>query len=261
MKLTGERVTTADGGFNPTWQRHVAAYEQLAQFMGAGPVLDLGCGVGHSYQLLGRTATIGLDFDVDALRGQSRPVIRADMRRIPLRSESIGSVSSVQSLEHVPDPERTVAEVARVIVPSGVAVFVTPNRLTFGRPDEIIDPWHFVEFDPDQLRALCARSFASVDIWGLFGSAAYLEFQQGELAKLDRLLRKDPLRLRRLIPRRGWQWGYSFLLERSRGPGKPVHPLAATITSADFFVSQDRLEDCLDVIAVCRQPVQPLTAT
>jgi SAM-dependent methyltransferase len=260
MKLTGERVTTPDGGFNPTWQRHVAAYEQLAQFMGAEPVLDLGCGVGHSYQLLGRAATIGLDFDLDALRGQTRPVIRADMRQIPLRSASIGSVSSVQSLEHVPDPERTVAEVARVIVSSGVAAFVTPNRLTFGRPDEIIDPWHFIEFDPDQLKALCSRSFGAVEIWGLFGSANYLEFQHGELAKLDRLLRKDPLRLRRLIPRRGWQWGYSYLLERSRGPGKPVHPLASTITPADFHLSQDRLEECLDVVAVCRQPNQTPTA-
>jgi SAM-dependent methyltransferase len=260
MKLTGERVTTPDGGFNPTWQRHVAAYEQLARFMAGEPVLDLGCGVGHSYQLLGRATTIGLDFDIDALRGQRRPVVRADMRRIPLRSASIGSVSSVQSLEHVPDPELTVAEVARVLAPSGVAVFVTPNRLTFGRPDEIIDPWHFIEFDPEQLRGLCARSFGEVEIWGLFGSPNYLEFQQGELAKLDRLLRKDPLRLRRLIPRRGWQWGYSYLLERSRGPGKPVHPLASSITPADFFLSQEEVEACLDVVAVCRQPDQTPTA-
>jgi SAM-dependent methyltransferase len=260
-KLTGERVTTAEGGFNPTWQRHVAAYEQIARFMAADPVLDLGCGVGHSYQLLGRDRTVGLDLDGEALRGQSRPVVRADMRRIPLRSASIGSVSSVQSLEHVPDPDRTVAEVARVVVPDGVAVFVTPNRLTFGRPDEIIDPWHFVEFDPAQLRALCERSFDSVEIWGLFGSPSYLEFQAAELARLERLLRLDPLRLRRLVPRRGWRWGYSYLLERSRGSGKPVHPLADEITPADFSLAQDDVAACLDVVAVCRRPGRPAAGT
>ena len=254
MKLTGERVTTPEGGFNPTWQRHVAAYQLIARFMGSEPLLDLGCGVGHSYQLLGRKRTIGLDFDLEALRGQQRPVVRADMRRIPLASASIGSVSSVQSLEHVPDPERTVDDVARVLTDNGVAVFVTPNRLTFGRPDEIIDPWHFVEFDPEQLRALCLASFDSVEMWGLFGSPTYLEFQQGELAKLNRLLRLDPLRLRRLIPRRGWQWAYSFALERSRGAGRPVPPLALRITPEDFSLGQDDLDSCLDVIAVCRSP-------
>ncbi|MBV9872436.1 MAG: class I SAM-dependent methyltransferase [Frankiaceae bacterium] len=256
MKLTGERVTTPEGGFNPTWQRHVAAYQQIATFMGGEPLLDLGCGVGHSFTLLGRKQTIGLDFDLDALRGQPRPVVRADMRRIPLAADSIRSVSSVQSLEHVPDPERTVAEVARVLTADGVAVFVTPNRLTFGRPDEIIDPWHFVEFDAAQLRALCQPEFGTVEIWGLFGSKNYLEFQNGELAKLERILRLDPLRLRRFLPRRGWQWGYSFMLERSRGEGKPVHPLASTITPDDFFLGQDTIDDCLDLIAVCREPVK-----
>jgi SAM-dependent methyltransferase len=255
VKLTGERVTSAEGGFNPTWQRHVAAYQSIAQFMAAEPLLDLGCGVGHSFELLGRAATIGLDFDLDALRGQPRPVVRADMRRIPLRSKTIGSVSSVQSLEHVPDPETAVAEVSRVLVPDGVAVFVTPNRLTFGRADEIIDPWHFIEFDARQLKALCERSFAAVEIWGLVGSLQYLAFQHSELRKLDKLLRADPLRLRRLVPRRGWQLGYSFLLERSRR--KEVHPLAAKITPDDFSLSQERLDECLDLVAVCRHPLEP----
>lgn len=254
MRLTGERVTTPEGGFNPTWQRHVAAYKSIARFLTADPVLDLGCGVGHSYQLLGRGRTFGLDLDAEALRGQDRPVMRGDMRRIPLRAASVAAVASVQSLEHVPDPERVVAEVARVLTPQGVAVFVTPNRLTFGRPDEIIDPWHYIEYDARELDQLCRRAFRSVEVWGLFGSPRYLEFQQGELAKLDRLLRADPLRLRRLLPRKGRQWGYSVMLERSRR--KQVHPLAEQITVDDFFLGQDDIDTCLDLVAVCREPME-----
>jgi SAM-dependent methyltransferase len=260
VKLTGERVTSSEGGFNPTWQRHVAAYGLIARFLAAEPLLDLGCGVGHSFELLGRARTIGVDLDLNALRGQPRPVARADMRRIPLRTQSIGSVSSVQSLEHVPDPGAVVAEVARVLIPDGTAVFVTPNRLTFGRPDEIIDPWHFVEFDAAQLNELCQQGFATVDIWGLFGSSNYLEFQRSEREKLDRLLRLDPLRLRRLIPRRGSQWGYSVMLGRSRRSGTQVHPLAAKITPADFSLGQDDLDECLDLIAVCRNPQERAAA-
>ena len=33
-----------------------------------------------------------------------------------------------------------------------MAVFVTPNRLTFGLADEIVDPYHHVEFSPQELR-------------------------------------------------------------------------------------------------------------
>ena len=41
-------------------------------------------------------------------------------------------------------------------------MLVTPNRLTFARPDEIIDPYHYVEYDPAQLAALSRRHFGTV---------------------------------------------------------------------------------------------------
>ena len=103
-----------------------------------------------------------------------------------------------------------------MLAPGGVAVIVTPNRLTFGRPDEIIDPYHYVELDAEQLRALCAPHFASVELRGLFGSDRYLALVAAERARLDALLRRDPLRLRRLVPRRARQALYDRLLARAR---------------------------------------------
>ena len=144
------------------------------------------------------------------------------MRALPFADREFSSVLSVQSLEHVPDPERVVAEAARVVAADGVAVFVTPNRLTLGRPDEIIDPYHHIEFDADELAALCARSFGSVEILGLFGSERYMELFDEERRKLDRLLAKDPLRLRRLVPRRAKQALYDGLLRRNRARGRPA---------------------------------------
>ena len=124
---------------------------------------------------------------------------------------------SVQSIEHVPDPEAVLTEVVRVLEPEGRAVFVTPNRLTFGRPDEIIDPYHYVEFDAAELRALCERFFEGVEILGMFGSARYLALVQAERHELDRLLALDPLHLRRLIPRRVRQQLYdAWLAQISR---------------------------------------------
>ena len=96
MTVTGERVTTPEGGFNPTWQRHVAAYAHSAHFLGPGRVLDLGCGVGHSYDLLAPRQTVGVDLDAGALAGQARETALADMRALPFADASFGGVLAVQ---------------------------------------------------------------------------------------------------------------------------------------------------------------------
>jgi SAM-dependent methyltransferase len=249
VKITGERVMSPEGGFNPAWQRHAAEYALAEPFLGPGRVLDLGCGIGHSYDLLAPRETVGVDIDAGALAGQDRETVVADMRAVPFADGSFASVLAAHSLEHVPDPERVLAEAARVLEPGGVAVFLTPNRLTFGRPDEIIDPFHHIEFDPAQLRAICARTFGSVEIRGVFGSSRYMELFDAERAKLDRLLGLDPLRVRRLVPNRVHRYLYDLLLRRYR---REDDPRSAAITTADFFLRDRDLEAALDLCAICR---------
>jgi SAM-dependent methyltransferase len=157
----------------------------------------------------------------------------------------------VQSLEHVPDPELVVAEVARVLEPGGTAMFVTPNRLTLGRPDEIIDPFHFREFDHEELAELCGQHFAQVQVLGLFGSPRYMEIVLEERAKLDRVLSLDALRLRRLVPIRTKQWLYGVMLRRQRD--KP-DTRAEAIDVSDFELRDTDLLEALDVCAICEGP-------
>ncbi len=243
--VTGERVTTSEGGFNPAWQRHAAEYVLAGQFLPEGTVLDLGCGIGHSYTRLAPRESVGVDIEPAALAGQDRKTVVSDMRDLPFADGEFASVLSVHSLEHVPDPERVVAEAARVIAPDGVTVFVTPNRLTFGRPDEIIDPYHYVEFDPEELRSLCRAGFGTVEIHGLFGSARYIELFDEERQTLDRLLRRDPLRLRRLIPMRMKQRLYDWKLRRQRRRRRPssrCHP------DRRLRAAHHRLSRCLDLV-------------
>jgi len=246
--VTGERVVTNEGGFNPTWQRHAATYALCADLLPEGRVLDLGCGVGHSFTLLAPRETVGLDVDPGALEDQDRETVVADMRELPFEPMSFDSVLAVQSIEHVPDPERVMSGVRHVLEPGGTAVFVTPNRLTFGRSDEIIDPFHYVEYDPDQLRSLCMAWFADVRILGIFGSERQLEFHGAEQRRLDRMLALDPLRLRRFVPRfmRKRLYDASLTLARRR-----FDPAAAEIGVEDFRLGEERLEQALDLVAVC----------
>lgn len=249
--ITGERVSTADGGFNPSFQRHRAEYRLCASLLGPGRVLDLGCGTGHSYEELAPRETVGVDVETAALEGQARETHRADMRSLPFPPASFASVVSIQSIEHVADPDRVLAEVVRVLVPDGRAIFVTPNRLTFGRPDEIIDPYHYVEYDAPQLRELCASFFGSVEVLGLQVSARYRAIHDDERRELDRLLARDPLRLRRLVPRRVKQYLYDRRLSGDRVTPRPG---ALEIAQEDFWLSGEELEQSIDLFAVCDAP-------
>jgi len=250
MRITGERISTPAGGFKPTWERHVAAYAATAELLpDGGRVLDLGCGVGHSYRLLAPRETVGVDVAADVLEGQQRETIVADMRKLPLPDASFASLVAVQSIEHVRDPDRALAEARRVLEPGGTAIFVTPNRLTFGRPDEIIDPYHDVEYDQHELRALCERFFDTVELHGLFGSERYLRLIDAEKERLDQLLRRDPLRLRRFVPRAVRQWAYDTQLRRERATAGAE---AAAIEVDDFELRSEPLDEALDLVAVCR---------
>jgi hypothetical protein len=132
-------------------------------------------------------------------------------------------------------------------------VFVTPNRLTFGRPDEVIDPYHYVEYDPAELRDVCAPAFGRVEVLGLHGSPRYLSIVEAERRELARLLALDPLRLRRLVPRRLRQRLYDRRLRRERLTPRPG---ALEIDVDDFRLSGDQLESALDLVAVCDLPAK-----
>jgi SAM-dependent methyltransferase len=250
VRVSGERVSTPEGGFKPTWERHVAAYAAAAELLPPdGPVLDVGCGVGHSYHLLSPRETVGVDIEPEALIGQERRTVVADMRELPLPDGGFASFLAVQSIEHVPDPYRALAEAQRVLDPGGTVMLVTPNRLTFGRPDEIIDPYHDFEYDQHELRALCERFFDKVEMYGLFGSERYLGLMSAERRRLDQLLRRDPLRLRRFLPRHLLQHLYDSQLRRER---KQPNPVAGQIGLADFELRDEPLDEALDLVAVCR---------
>jgi SAM-dependent methyltransferase len=249
--ITGERVTTDAGGFNPSFQRHRAEYRLCATLLGPGRVLDLGCGTGHSYEEFAPRETVGVDIEAPALAGQDRETHAADMRALPFGAGTFDSLVSIQSIEHVPDPDRVLAEAARVLRPGGRAIFVTPNRLTFGRPDEIIDPYHYVEFDAAELRELCARFFESVELLGLEVSARYRAIHDDERRELDRLLARDPLRVRRLVPRRLKQYLYDRRLSGDRVTPRPG---ALEIGPEDFWLDAGQLAQAIDLFAICDGP-------
>jgi SAM-dependent methyltransferase len=94
--------------------------EWIARAAVTGPSLELGCGNG----LLAGVAPgyIGIDLAFMPLAAMGQPRAQADMEALPFRDASIGFAFSWAALEHVPHPERVLAEVERVLRRGGVAL-------------------------------------------------------------------------------------------------------------------------------------------
>lgn len=124
-----------------------------------GPILDVGCGDGCFIEVLfGRSVRIdhGLDPDPQELerarrRGVYVDLLRAPADHIPLPDDSIGTVMSNSTLEHIPDLDPVLHEIFRVLRPSG--------RLYITVPTDKFDHYPFVYrlFSGLHLRGLAER--------------------------------------------------------------------------------------------------------
>lgn len=143
-------------------------------------VLDLGCRSGAlTRHFLEGNNVVGIDVDRVALAKAEQlgitPVVADVDEPLPADSETFDAVVAGELLEHVRFPRALVAEVRRVLRPSGVFVGSVPNafrvqnRLRFARglqPER--DPTHLHMFTPADISALLAE-FAGVRIAVLGG--------------------------------------------------------------------------------------------
>jgi 2-polyprenyl-6-hydroxyphenyl methylase/3-demethylubiquinone-9 3-methyltransferase len=100
-------------------------------------ILDIGCGGGFLSNHLARLGhhVTGLDEAQDSLlvaaRHDSVGTVKyehGDALHLPYADGSFDVVCAMDFLEHVEDPERAIAEAARVLAPSGLFFFHTFNR-------------------------------------------------------------------------------------------------------------------------------------
>lgn len=115
--------------------------------------LDLGCAYGFLVEEARGAGfrAVGLDASAYALRQASGHAGEAAGRlaqghaeTLPFADDRFDVVSAFDLVEHVPDPERLLVEVARVLRPGGLLLAATPDPLVFDREE----PTHVSEHVP-----------------------------------------------------------------------------------------------------------------
>jgi len=102
------------------------------------PTLDLGCGDGHFASLaFDRKIEVGLDpwekpLREAAARGVYEKVVLSEGTKIPYPDAHFASAVSNSVLEHIPELDPVLSELARVLRPGASFIFCVPNQRFLG---------------------------------------------------------------------------------------------------------------------------------
>jgi len=153
-------------------------------------LLDVGCGSGYLAKLLKEgvpgLVVHGVDISSVALERARHHVdqvwqVDLDKNDLPVSSEQYDTVTCIEVLEHLYDPDHAIGEIARVLASGGCAVVTVPNLaywryrldLLRGRvPPPAIDPRHLHQFDQRLLAKALGRS--DLRLTGMTGHAVRL---------------------------------------------------------------------------------------
>jgi len=208
----------------------MARFAFASKFVKGATVLDCACGTGVGSRLFSDShakKVVSLDLSdaalistADRCGGRRVFLARANAMVLPIRDESVDVVVSLETFEHLPEPERFLDEARRVLVPGGLLVCSTPDRTVYSpghQPSSI--PWnrfHAREYSHAEFAAAVARRFRNCRHFGqnpiglrrarlmtalgraLPGNTAV---RLNQATKLTRFIGHDPERYR-VMPRR-----------------------------------------------------------
>lgn|SRR5437870_5096172 len=254
--FTGERPGHGEY-FEYDEARHRAAYLHARELARDHDVLDAGCGEGFGTALLAETArtVLAVDYSAPAVETARAQHVRPhfefrqlDLYDLPKLDRRFDLVTNFQVLEHLTEPTGFLRALRSVLKPDGMLMLTTPNRLTTVSEN----PYHVREYVAEELRELLQPLFGRVEIASVLGNDRVRAFDAERKRQVDRILRLDPLGLRKLLPERLVKFTFARLsvLVRRRIAGNVAE--SREITPADFTVVPESRPDALDLVAFCR---------
>ncbi len=167
VEFAGERKTIATDG-----EIEFAHFHQycLARDLCTGlDVVDVSSGEGYGSAILGGVArsVIGVESDAgfvahaqESYRAKNLRFLQGNALDLPLDSASVDAVVSFETLEHVREHARFIAEVRRVLRAGGVFIVSTPDRAVYSARGEHFNEHHLLELTQPEFESLLRTDFA-----------------------------------------------------------------------------------------------------
>jgi len=238
-EITSHQITSD----NPIHQRLVRAYVEASKII-SGSILEIGCGVGRSLQLLLENCNQYTAIDknkslLDSI-GKKYPNLHLISQNIPpltdIPDESFDYILSFQVIEHVKNDELFIKEVKRVLKPNGKFIVSTPNRIK----SITRNPWHIREYTATEFEKLIGKYFNNIEAYGIQGSEKALQYYEENRKAVEKILRFDVLNLHYRLPRQLLQIPYDILNRFNRKSlQKQSNALVQQINEEDYFLSDD----------------------
>lgn len=240
---------------------HMTRYAQAAQFIRPGDrVIDVACGLGYgSYQLAHNSAAasfMGLDaseYAVDYANSNFAPASPTPMKFVVGDAQNLDGMAdgsadfavSVETLEHLPEPDRLLAELHRVLSPHGRVYASVPNDWS-DETGEDPNPFHFHVYDWPRLVAQFERN-------GFVIERAWLQDAGGGQKRhlaVRSMLEVDPV----AGPVGDGEWLLVLARKADAAPQEPADP----VTRSRALMADGRRSDALDCLAGELEAQDPL---
>lgn len=160
-------------------------------------VIDCACGDGsgtETYANARASHVHAFDISPDAVESTRRrgldnvTATAADALSLPLPDRAADLYVSYETIEHVDDQRRMVAEIHRVLRPGGILVLSTPNRPVYspghGPAAKPWNPFHVRELDALELGELLRPCFDRIEWFGQTSSRPLVVQALGALGRL-----------------------------------------------------------------------------
>ena len=195
---SGERMIPAFHHEAVVYAEHIVRYLFATRFVRGKRVLDVASGVGYGADLLksaGAAEVVALDRSAEAVKygrkhhSKSRPdYVVGDVESLPVRSTQFDVVVSFETIEHVPDYQRFLAEVKRALRQDGLCIVSTPNKSVYVEGN----PFHTKEFTFAEFEQALAGYFRYVETFSQDDWIASAVFFPEEMEGADKPLGGQP---------------------------------------------------------------------
>jgi ubiquinone/menaquinone biosynthesis C-methylase UbiE len=170
MSFDERLVLNKESKTNIIYDEHLVRYQLAAQLARGKRVLDIACGSGYGSKILaeaGAEKVTAIDKSSETIAAAKQNFGHNAVLYKEGEAENIGEaggtfdlVVSFETIEHLKNTEKYLAEILRVLKPEGIFLVSTPNREVFGQKN----PYHLHEFTRGEFEAALKRYFKNIFI-------------------------------------------------------------------------------------------------